>query len=111
MSANKQVATTDNQEHIGPDTTGDNIHAKKVANYAWDGSNWQRVLTAQAKKITIDGSSTYIAVATPGTQLSDALWQVQKIDDSVAGTTLITWADGNANFDNIATDLTTLTYS
>lgn len=43
MSANKQVATTDNQEHVGPDTTGDNIHAKKVANYAWDGANWQRI--------------------------------------------------------------------
>lgn len=25
--------------------------------------------------------------------------------------TIITWCDGNANFDNVATDLTALTYS
>lgn len=30
-------------EHIGPNDTGDNIEAKRVALYAWDGSNWQRV--------------------------------------------------------------------
>lgn len=29
-------------EHIGPDDTGDNIEAKRVAAYGWDGSNWQR---------------------------------------------------------------------
>lgn len=29
-------------EHIGPGDTGDNIMAKRVAMYGWDGSNWQR---------------------------------------------------------------------
>lgn len=29
-------------EHIGFDDTGDNISAKRVASYGWDGSNWQR---------------------------------------------------------------------
>jgi hypothetical protein len=29
-------------EHIGPDDTGDNINAKRVAPYYWDGTNWQR---------------------------------------------------------------------
>ena len=29
-------------EHIGPDDTGDNIEAKRVALYQWDGSTWQR---------------------------------------------------------------------
>lgn len=29
-------------EHIDPSTTGDNIAAKKVVGYSWDGSNWQR---------------------------------------------------------------------
>lgn len=66
---------------------------------------------ALAKKITVDGTSTYIATAQPGTVQSAASWQVQHIDESVAGTTLITWADGNANFDNVATDLTVLSYS
>jgi hypothetical protein len=33
-------------EHIGPDDTGDNINAKRVANYAFDGASWQRVPTS-----------------------------------------------------------------
>lgn len=43
MSGNKNVATPDQSEHIGDDTTGDNIQAKRTANYYWDGSNWQRL--------------------------------------------------------------------
>jgi len=31
-----------NREHISPNKTGDNIAAKKVVPYSWDGSNWQR---------------------------------------------------------------------
>jgi|CXWK01.1.fsa_nt_gi hypothetical protein len=30
-------------EHIGPDDTGDNIQAKRTANYVWDGADWQRM--------------------------------------------------------------------
>lgn len=29
-------------EHIDPAVTGDNISAKRVAEYRWDGANWQR---------------------------------------------------------------------
>lgn len=29
-------------EHISPDKTGDNIEAKRVANYIWNGSTWAR---------------------------------------------------------------------
>lgn len=42
MSGNKNVATPDQSEHIGDDTTGDNIQAKRVAQYDWDGNNWNR---------------------------------------------------------------------
>jgi hypothetical protein len=30
-------------EHIGPNATGDNIEAKRIGNYVWDGANWQRM--------------------------------------------------------------------
>lgn len=62
-----------------------------------------------AMKLTEDGSITYIAWANPGTLESAAKWKVMKLN----GTTglVITWANGDTNFDNIATDLTTLTYS
>jgi hypothetical protein len=33
-------------EHIGPADTGDNIEAKRVAPYQWNGSTWQRVATS-----------------------------------------------------------------
>jgi len=38
-----------------------------------------------------------------------AAWQARKIDTSSG--VVITWADGDANFDNVATDLTSLSYS
>lgn len=64
-----------------------------------------------AQKITVSGSITYIGKAAPGTAQATAAWQAKKIDESVAGTTVITWANGDALFDNVATDLTALTYS
>ena len=58
-------------------------------------------------RIVTGSGNTYVAVAYPGTSTSAELWQVQKIDSSGN----ITWADGNANFDNQATDLSSLEYS
>ena len=65
---------------------------------------------AYAQKITVNGTTTYIAVAPVGSLQSSAVWQVKQI--TVSGNdTIFTWADGNANFDNVATDLTALSYS
>lgn len=63
----------------------------------------------QAIKVTTVDSSVYIGTATIGTEQSSAAWQAKKITTS-GTTTTVTWADGNANYDNIATDLTALTY-
>lgn len=62
-----------------------------------------------AVKITQSGTTTYIAKAVAGSNQASSVWQAQKLDESSG--LVITWADGNANFDNIATDLTALTYS
>lgn len=62
-----------------------------------------------ATKITESGTTTYVAKANPNTAQSDASWQAFKIDESSG--LVITWADGNDNFDNAATDLTALSYS
>jgi hypothetical protein len=45
-------------------------------------------------------------MADPGSLLSAAVWQIQKYDVSVGVS--ITFADGNSNFDNTATDLDTV---
>lgn len=64
---------------------------------------------ALALKTTVVGAVTYIGEAAPGTAQATAAWRCQKIDTTTG--TVITWADGDSNFDNVATDLTALTYS
>lgn len=58
-------------EHIGPDDTGDNIEAKRVASYEWDGSNWQRKQTTVTtsintgrKTVTTAGTAVVLASST-----------------------------------------------
>ena len=65
---------------------------------------------ADASKIVISGSYTYIAVAAPGTAVSSAFWRCKRLDGSTSGTILTTWADGDTEFDNVATDLAALNY-
>lgn len=55
---------------------------------------------------------TYIGKAAIGSSASSAVWQIKKIDET--GTPIdmvITWADGNANFDNIWSNRLSLTYA
>ena len=42
MAKGNVVPTLVAAEHIGPSDTGDNIEAKRVANYIWNGSSWER---------------------------------------------------------------------
>lgn len=64
-------------------------------------------LDKYAMRVQTSGTDTYIGQAVPGSGTGDSVWRAQKIDAD--GNT--TWADGNANFDNVATDLTALSYS
>lgn len=64
-----------------------------------------------AFKVTEDGDYTYIALAPPGTDQSAEAWKAMRVDSSVEGDTVITYADGDTDFDNVATDLTALSYS
>ncbi len=74
----------------------------------YDGANLQRVNADNlATVIQTSGTDTYVGYAAPGTALATAKWQAMKIDSS--GNT--TYADGNANFDNVATTLSGLSYS
>lgn len=67
------------------------------------------IYKTMARKITVSGADTYIAYAPPSSLQAQAVWQVKKINVTGSDTT-VTWADGNSNYDNAATDLTTLTY-
>jgi len=52
---------------------------------------------------------TYVCKAKIGTLSSVASWQIMKIDESTG--MVITWADGNSSYDNIADNRAALSYS
>lgn len=63
-----------------------------------------------AQKITVVGDILYIASAVVGSLQSAAVWSVKKID-TTGGNIVVTWADGNDAADNVATNLSGLSYS
>lgn len=86
-------------EHISPTKTGDNIEAKRVANYVWNGSTWERQSTVNQttqpiyKKLIDDTTTpnvTYIGEATLGTLTSVSSWRIKRIDESSG--VVITWS-------------------
>lgn len=88
------------------------FNAITVISGEYDGVNLQHPQSSNlALKVVESGSYTYVCVAPTGTSQATALWQCKKVDESVAGTTVVTWADGDAEFNNVATDPTALTYS
>lgn len=53
----------------------------------------------------------YLGVAQPGASTAAAVWRIQKLTFNAGGDVVITWADGNGNFDNIWNNRASLTYS
>lgn len=62
-------------------------------------------------KTQTSGVYKYIGEAEPGTAQSTAGWRCYRIDLTDSANPLTVYADGDENFDNVATDLTALTYS
>lgn len=78
-----------------------------------DGSTISSSGGATAYATRLDDYSTanisYIGKAVPGTATSAAAWQISRMDETTG--TVITFADGNASFDNIWDNRTGLTYA
>lgn len=97
-------------EHIANQSFDQTTQISMTENVGFDGQNIQRPNADNlALRTTESGSITYVALAAPGSLQSDAVWQCRKIDETSG--TVITWADGDSNFDNVATNLASLTYS
>lgn len=65
-----------------------------------------------AQQVDFEGSTIYKGWAAVGSSTSSSLWRIQKIefvglDEDV----VITWADGDSNFDNIWDNRVSLSYS
>lgn len=58
---------------------------------------------------TTTANTTYIGVAALGSLTSAAVWQIFQIVDS-SGDKTITWADSNADYDNVWDNRAALTY-
>ncbi len=68
-------------EHIGPNDTGDNIEAKRVANYFWNGVSWQRSGVALTERYDYNDSTTiYTAFAPIGTADASTGWTITRYD-------------------------------
>ena len=99
-------------EHISPTKTGDGIAAKRVAVYeTLDGVTWSRAGTQLALRIddTTTANVTYVGKAAIGTATDAAAWQIHKLDETSG--LIQTWADGDANFDNVWDNRAGLSYS
>lgn len=106
----------DNSEHVGPDTTGDNVHAKKVVSYSWNSNTneWERDSGSNPNYAvrlddTTTADTTYIGKAATASATSAAVWQIAKLDTSSG--LIKTWADGDSQFDNIWDSRSSLNYS
>lgn len=110
INVSKAVKKIYSLAQIFNDSWDDDFHTLVVQKVGYDGQSVQRMpADALAQKVTVVGNATYVAIAAPGTAQGTAKWQVKKIDTTTG--TVITFADGDCEFDNIATDLTALTYS
>ncbi len=102
-----------------PDTNEQSV--SQILNQSFDKTNQLLVLEAlgfdgqgfkrsnaddMAVKITTSGTATYVGQAKCGSSQSSSVWQCFKYDSG-----LLTYADGNSDFDNSASDLTSLSYS
>lgn len=111
MAINKPVAQNKYTEQNTDNSSFDeDFGIRLVEPVGYDGVNLQRLNASNmAVKVTVAGTNTFLALAAPGTSQATAKWQSRKIDTSTG--VVITWADGNSDFDNVATDLTALSYS
>lgn len=57
----------------------------------------------------IDATTTYIGEAEPGTVFSAAAWRIKRSVET-GPDIVITWADGDSDFDNIWDNRLSLTY-
>lgn len=91
-------------EHISPDTTGDNIEAKKVANYNWDGTNWQR-----AGLMLVPGKDfDYLGIVNDSATQDTLTFKLGGSGGTTVRTMTITYA---ASASKISDDLASVAYS
>jgi hypothetical protein len=98
-------------EQFGTSTAEEYVEYLIEHDVLFSGGASEVISLPEAKTWIEVGDLSYYGFAEPGSIKADPVWKCLKIDESVTDEGEITWADGNDNYDNIATDLTALTYS
>lgn len=98
----------DNLEHHS------GLRAKKVLAFVDDGSGnavlpVSNTLAVRYLVDSVTATTFYLGKASPGTATSSATWQIAKIDESSG--TVVTWCDGDTEFNNIWDNRESLSYS
>lgn len=103
--------TTHTSQHIDNESFNAQFSMAQTIGLDYDPSGGLRpgITKSIATKIKIDGTNLYVGKAAIGSSLSASVWQVKKIDTSSG--VLITWANGDAEFDNKMDAPETLTYA
>lgn len=101
---NKGAESIAQAEHIAPDKTGDNIEAKKTANYAWDGTNWQR----QGLSLVPDKDFDYLQITNNTATQDTIVFKKGGSSGTAIRTLVINYASGASK---ISDDLASLEYS
>lgn len=119
----QQARNKDTEQYILNDSFDPEFKILAVEMVGYDGTNLQRLKVGSDGSLVTGGSSTYttrvddagslityVGKAEIASATSSAVWQIQKIDET-GGDLVITWADGNASFDNVWDDRASLTYN
>lgn len=80
----------------------------KTSYYGSNGQTLQRGESDDLQiKAVVSGSYTYFCFSAPGTPEATPLWKIFRLDNNGS----LVYADGDAKFDNAATDPASLTYT
>lgn len=96
------------EQNVANSSYDEDFHVAVTEGLGFDGQALQR-LNANNRQIysIADGGYTYFCFAAPGTALSIDKWMVFRLDSNAN----LMYADGDADYDNVATDPTILSYS
>jgi hypothetical protein len=81
----------ENAEHIDPATTGDNIAAKKVASYGWNGATWGRQPLSGAGFVT--SAYDYVGVDNSGSTTKIFTFKTGGSGGTTVNTVTLNYAD------------------
>lgn len=96
-------------EHVGPEDTGDNIEAKRVVNYVWNGTSWERQSSSSSGLARATDAYSIQAISDDGTyryfffEDADANYYIMR---KTTATSLFKYTKGTGGYSSVYVDAT-----